>query len=56
MKEVRWVNVFELATWFDENDKEKMTNVNYLIDAFNNLAKPSFLEARGKATETEETK
>ncbi|KXH44479.1 hypothetical protein CSIM01_08765 [Colletotrichum simmondsii] len=46
VKEVRWVNVFALATWFDENDKEKMTNVNYLIKTFNALAKTSFTEAR----------
>ncbi|KXH49591.1 hypothetical protein CNYM01_05905 [Colletotrichum nymphaeae SA-01] len=46
VKEVRWVNVFALAKWFDENDKEKMTNVKYLIDAFKALAKTSFLEAR----------
>ncbi|KAK1543170.1 hypothetical protein CPAR01_03803 [Colletotrichum paranaense] len=53
VKEVRWVNVFALARWFDQTDKTKMTNVDYLIDAFKALAKTSFLEAR---EETEETK
>ncbi|KAG7074783.1 hypothetical protein JMJ76_0011253 [Colletotrichum scovillei] len=46
VKEVRWVNVFALAKWFDGNDKGKMTNVEYLIKTFNALAKTSFTEAR----------